>query len=117
MLGNPKIVTVGNRHEHPREWWGDADWRAEIREQARRISQPLAPLAPPASTLALPLYGKPESRRERHARILDARLAALGIEPRPSSRPAKPRPRRRVEPAAERSELVRRASGFVLGIR
>jgi hypothetical protein len=83
--GKPGIISVGNRHEWPREFWGSEDWEAEDRLQAALGIEPGMPVVvpPPGPKSAVTtLFPKPPRRREvgsARSRAVDKLLDRLGI--------------------------------------
>ena len=82
--GAPGIISVGNRHEWPRECWGSRDWEDEERLQARlAVGQELgnSPVVPPPGPVSSfsPL-SKPREREVRGARsrAVDRLIQKLG---------------------------------------
>lgn len=67
--GKPGIVTVGDRHEWPREFWGSKDWEDEERLHANpgRELEAWGVIPPPGPQPSFGLFAKPR-RREANAR-------------------------------------------------
>lgn len=62
--GRPGIISIGNRHEWPREWWGSRDWEDEDRLQAK-LSKPLGEsgvIPPPGPQPSFSVFAKPRGR-------------------------------------------------------
>jgi hypothetical protein len=82
--GRPGILSVGNRHEWPREFWGSKDWANEDRLQAQLGSEPATSfvIPPPgpksAVTTLFPKPSRPEAGGAR-SRAVDRLLETLGI--------------------------------------
>ena len=79
--GKPGIISVGNRHEWPREFWGSRDWEDEDRLQAHlgKELETSVVMPPPGPQLSsgFTLLPKP-SRREAasaHSRAVDRVIA------------------------------------------
>jgi hypothetical protein len=80
MRGRPGIISVGNRHEWPTEFWGWRDW--EDAERAQRWARPAGaePVIPePLRTVpaGFRLYTKPSRSRDRGQ--VDRLLEKLGV--------------------------------------
>jgi hypothetical protein len=81
MKGKPGIISVGDRHEWPREEWGSRDW--EEHEAAQRLSEPLdvPPVVKPPHLLpaGFELHPKKPSRDDERSRTADRVLEQHGI--------------------------------------
>jgi hypothetical protein len=84
--GAPGIITVGNRHEWPREFWGSKDWEDEDRLQAQlgNTSLGASPIVPPPGPQSsFGLFAKPRrARPDARAEAVDRLLEELGVRPR-----------------------------------
>jgi hypothetical protein len=80
--GKPGILSVGNRHEWPREEWGWLDWQREEEAQRRlkSLSRPPVQQSPFLCPGGFELNAKPTGRDAR-GRGVDAMLKKLGIRP------------------------------------
>jgi hypothetical protein len=71
--GAPGIVTVGNRHEWPREFWGSRDWQDEERlqdqlQQGKELGSLVIPPPSPPVASGFTLFPKPRKREAVSAR-------------------------------------------------
>lgn len=82
--GAPGIISVGNRHEWPREYWGSKDWADEERLQARlAVGQELGNsgvIPPPGPQPSFGLFPKPTRRGAgAQSRAVDKLLEKFGV--------------------------------------